>query len=149
MSFASHVQAATFNCRCGIGVTKVLSTYLLCKTLEQLYKSYVGPHLDCGDVTYHVPHSECELSHTPFLTINMENLEQVQYSAALAITGAWKGTYREKLYGKRGWESINLRRWSRRLILFYKTHSNFAPDYTRYPIPQLKWFHTHFVRKVL
>ena len=66
---------------------KYLSTYLPRKTLEQLYKSYVRPHLDCGDVIYHVPHNECELSHTPFLTRNMEKLEQIQYSAALAITG--------------------------------------------------------------
>ena len=44
----------------------------------------------------------------------MEKLEQIQYSAALAITGAWRGTSREKLYDELGWESLNLRRWSKR-----------------------------------
>ena len=68
----------------------------------------------------------------------MEKLEQIQYSAALAITGAWKETSLEKLYDELGWESFNLRRWSRRLILFYKSLNKITPDYTRYPIPQLK-----------
>ena len=36
MSFASHVQAATLNCRHGIGMIKFLSTYLPRKILEQL-----------------------------------------------------------------------------------------------------------------
>ena len=113
---------------------KFLSTHLPRKNLEQLYKSYVRPHLDYGDVIYHVPHSECELSHTPFLTKNMEKLEYIRYSAASAITGAWKGTSREKLCDELGWESLNLRRWIRCLILFYKILNNIILDYTRYPI---------------
>ena len=68
----------------------------------------------------------------------MEKLEQSQYSAALAITGAWKGTSCEKLYDELGWESLNLLRWSRRLILFYKILNNITPNYRRYPILQLK-----------
>ena len=61
-----------------------------------------------------------------------------QYSAALAVTGAWKGTSREKLYAELGWESLNLRRWSRRLVLFYKIVNDMTPEYMRYPIPQLQ-----------
>ena len=68
----------------------------------------------------------------------MEKLEQIQYSAALAITGALKGTSREKLYDQLGWESLNLLRWSRRLIPFYKILNNITPNYRRCPIPQLK-----------
>ena len=68
----------------------------------------------------------------------MEELESVQYSAALAVTGAWKGTSREKLYNELGWESLNLRRWSRRLVMFYKIVNNITPEYTRHPIPQLE-----------
>ena len=98
MSFASHIQAATLKCRRGIRMIKFLWTYLPRKTLEQLYKSYVRPNLDYGDVIYHVPHSDCERSQTPFLTRNMDQYEQIQYSAALAITGAWKGTFHEELY---------------------------------------------------
>eukprot|EP00794_Sanderia_malayensis_P002002 gene2002-2277_t len=68
----------------------------------------------------------------------MEKIESVQYSAALAVTGAWKGTSRQKIYDELGWESLNLRRWSRRLVLFYKMINNLTPHYTRYPIPDLQ-----------
>ena len=67
----------------------------------------------------------------------MGKLESVQYSAALAVTGTWKGTCRERLCNEFGWESLSSRRWSRRLILFYKFINNLTPDYTRDPIPQL------------
>ena len=60
----------------------------------------------------------------------MGKLESVQYSAALAVTGAWTGTSQDKLYSELAWESLGSRRWSRRLILFY----NLTPDYTRNPI---------------
>ena len=68
------------------------------------------------------------------LNTNMEKLESVLYSAALAVTGAWRGTSREKLYNELGWESLNLRRWSRRIVMFYKIVNNVTPEYTRHPI---------------
>ena len=64
-------------------------------------------------------------------------IESVQYSAALAVTGAWRGTSRDKLYNELGWESLDNRRWYRRLTLFYKVSKNHTPDYTRDPIPPL------------
>ena len=65
----------------------------------------------------------------------MGKLESVQYSAALAVTWAWKGTSRDKLYDELGWESLHFQRLSRRLIPFYKIVNNLTPDYKRYPIP--------------
>ena len=65
----------------------------------------------------------------------MEKLEAVQYSAALAVTGTWRGTSREKLYAELGWESLSSRRWSRRMTLFYKMMNNLSPLYTKVPIP--------------
>ena len=67
----------------------------------------------------------------------MEKLESVQYSAALAVTGTWRGTSRDKLYTELGWESLSSRRWSRRLTLFYKFVNNLCPEYTVDPIPPL------------
>ena len=67
----------------------------------------------------------------------MEKLESVQYFAVLAIIGAWKGTPQEKLCNELGWESLNLRRWSRRLVLFFKFVNNLTPQYIRQPIPPL------------
>ena len=75
---------------------RFLAKYLPRHTLNEMYKLYVRPHLDYGDVTYHIPHKICEFSHSFKLTNQMEQLEAVQYSAALAVTGAWKGTSLEK-----------------------------------------------------
>ena len=38
----------------------------------------------------------------------MEKLESVQYAAALAVTGMWRGTSRERLYNELGWEPLSL-----------------------------------------
>ena len=104
-----------------------------------LYKLYVRPHLDYGDVIYHIPQKVCDFSHEVTLHRLMERLESVQYSAGLAITGAWKGTSRDKIYEELGWESLNDRRWSRRLVLFFKFINELAPEYTRHPIPRIRW----------
>ena len=138
LSFTSHINAAISKCRQGIGLLKLLSIYLPRHTLNEIYKLYIRPHLDYGDVIYHTPGNICEYSHNIVLTHQMEKLESVQYSAALAVTGAWRGTSRDKLYDELGWESLHFRRWSRRLILFYKIVNNLTPDYTRYPIPNFR-----------
>ena len=110
LSFASHIQTAITKFRQGIGMIKYLSRYLPRHKFNELYKPYVRPHLDYSDVIYHTPAKICEFSHDTMLNINMEKLESVQYSAALAVTGAWKGASRDKLYNELGWESLNLRR---------------------------------------
>ena len=138
LSFASHIKTVISKSRQGIGMLRFLSKYLPRHTLNDMYKLYVRPHQDYGDVVYHIPHNICEYIHSVLLTNQMEKLESVQYSAALAITGAWKGTSRDKLYDELGWESLNLRRWSRRLILFYKIVNSLTSDYTRHPIPYLQ-----------
>ena len=50
-----------------------------------------------------------------------QKLEQTQYSAALAVSGAWKGTHRQRLYNELGWESLYSTRWYRRLRHFFST----------------------------
>ena len=82
---------------------------------------------------YHIPNKEDSLHcHGNVL---MEKVESVQYSAALAKTGAWRGTSREKIYSELGWESLYSRRWSRRLFMLYKIINNLMPDYISEPIP--------------
>ena len=68
----------------------------------------------------------------------MEKLESAQYSATLAVTGTWRGTSRANLYAELGWESLNLRPWSRRLTLLYKIVNNLTPSYMTEPIPPLQ-----------
>ena len=40
----------------------------------------------------------------------MEKVERIQYQAALAISGAWRGSIRSKLYEGLGWEALSDRR---------------------------------------
>ena len=137
LSFSAHIKSAISKTRKGIGLLKYLSKYLPRHTLNEIYKLYVRPHLDYGDVIYHIPAKVCEFSGNFVLPNLMEKLESVQYSAALAVTGTWRGTSREKLYIDLGLESLSSRRWSRRLTLFYKFLNNLSPEYTVDPIPPL------------
>ena len=133
LSFSSHIQAAITKSRKAIGMLKFMSKYLPRSTLDQLYKLYVRPHLDYGDVIYHTPKNDDAYSEN----YQMEKLESVQYSAALAVSGTWRGTSKERLYEELGWESLSARRWYRRLVLLYKFTNNLTPEYTRAPIPAL------------
>ena len=54
-----------------------------------------------------------------------------------AVSGAWKGTNRIKIYNELGWESLDERRMFRRLTQFYKIMNNLTPEYLRIPVPPL------------
>ena len=57
---------------------KRLSANLPRWALLTIYKSFIGPHLEHGDILYDKPNNE-----------NFQNkIEKVQYKACLAITGA-------------------------------------------------------------
>ena len=62
-------------------------------------------------------------------------LESLQYQAALAVTGAWKGSSTRKIYKELGWESLHHRRWFRRMTQFYKIMNGLTPQYLLDPIP--------------
>ena len=55
-----------------------------------MYKLYVRSHLDCGDIIYHKVDPELSPDFT-------KKPESTQYSAALAVNGAWRGTSKCKL----------------------------------------------------
>ena len=64
-----------------------------------------------------------------------EQIENIQYQAALSITGAWQGTNRSKLYEELGWESLSDRRWCRQLLQLYKIINNKTPIYLKEKLP--------------
>ena len=49
-----------------------------------------------------------------------QKLESIQYNVCLALTGSLQGTSKEKLCQEFGLESLQLRRWYRKLGMFYK-----------------------------
>ena len=56
-------------------------------SLLTMFKSFVRPYLDCGDVIYDQSYNN---------TFH-QKMESIQYNAALAITGAVRGSSRKNL----------------------------------------------------
>ena len=100
-----------------------------------MYNALVRSHLDYCDVIYHIPSKV----HPPPLGVSlhdhMEMLEKKQYRAALAVTGAWQGTSRVKLYEELGWESLSDRRMCRRVLLMHKIVDEKTPKYIHDCLP--------------
>ena len=107
---------------------KHLLKYVSRHVLDQIYKLYVRPHLDYGDIIYHRYDPEMQSTFT-------HKLEQIQYSAALAVSGAWRGTSRQRLYEELGWEALYQRRWYRRMCHFYNLRKTQSPGYLFVEIP--------------
>ena len=57
----------------------------------------------------------------------MEKVERIQHQAALAITGAWQGTSRSKIYEELGWESLSDRQNCRRVLQICKIMNTNTP----------------------
>ena len=68
----------------------------------------------------------------------MQSIGSTQYQAALAVSGAWKGSNTSKLYEELGWGSLTDRRWYRRLLQFYKIINDLEPSYLKDIIPPLR-----------
>ena len=79
-----------------IDLMKKLSQFLPRKCLLTSYKSFVRPNLDYADIIYDKPINESF----------KKKIESVQHNAALIITGAIKGTCRDKIYQELGLESL-------------------------------------------
>jgi hypothetical protein len=90
LNFQSHTKEAILKARRGIGIIRHISRYVSREVLDQVYKLYVRPHLDYGDIIYHKYDPDMKLDLT-------KKLEQTQYSAALAVTGTWRSTSRRRL----------------------------------------------------
>ena len=98
---------------------KRLSLALSRKSLLTIYKSFVRPNLDYVDIIYDKPLNESFKRKT----------EMVHYRAALVITGAIKGTSRDRLYQELGLESLADRKWFSRLFFFHKITQGLLPSY--------------------
>ena len=99
---------------------------------------YVRPHLDYCDIIYHIPVIKNDFDSSLTLNYQMNALERTQYQAALAVSGTWKGTNRNKIYEELGWETLDQRRSFRRLVQFYKIMNDKTPDYLKIPIQSLQ-----------
>ena len=124
-SFEKRLYEKIIKAKKKVGILKHLSKFLPLKTLDQMYKALVRSHLDYCDIIYHIP------SHiNQPLDSMMEKVERIQYQAALAISDAWHGSSRSKLYEELGWEKLS-RRMCRRILQIHKIFNNKTPSYLK------------------
>ena len=109
-----------------IGLLRKLHNFLSRAALITIYKAFIRPHLDYDDIFYDQAYN---------MSFH-QKLESIQYNACLAITGAIRGTSKEKLYQEIGLESLQLRRWYRKLRMFYKVFKRRSPQYLFKLIPE-------------
>ena len=89
LSFSAHINAAISEARRGIGWLRLLSRYFPRSSLCEVYILHIRPHLDYGDVLYHIPTKVCEFRSSNTLPSIMEKLNRsnVQLLSQLRVHG--------------------------------------------------------------
>ena len=82
LTFDRHVEDMILRANKGVGLITRLHRYIPRHSLLTIYKAFIRPHLDYGDVVYDYP------GNASFT----QKLESAQYNASLAITGCFRGT---------------------------------------------------------
>ena len=109
-----------------MGLLRKLHNTLPRLPLLTIYKSFIRPpHLDYGDIIYD----------QAYTSSFHQKIESVLYNSALAITGAVRGTSKEKFYQELGLETLEKRRWYRKLCCFFAIFRNQSPKYLFNIIP--------------
>ena len=119
LNFSEHLKNIFHKTNKTIWLLRKLQTLLPRAPLITIYKSLIRPNLDYGDTIYD----------QTFNMLFQQKMETIQYNAALAITGAIRGSSREKLYQELGLETLQQRRWYRKLCCFYKILKSQSPKY--------------------
>ena len=94
-----HLKDKLSNISKTIGLLRKLQKILTRAPLFTIYKSFIRPHLDFVDIIYDKAYNSSF----------HQNSEKIQYNSALAITGAIRGSFKEKLYQELGLESLEKR----------------------------------------
>ena len=113
LTFDEHLTNVSNKISKTIGMLRKLQNILPRPALLTIYKCFIRPHLDYGDIIYD---QACNFSFH-------QNLESIQHNAALALTGVIRGSSRKTLYQELGLESLQLRRWYRELCCSYKIYN--------------------------
>ena len=86
--FSEHLKTIFRKTNKTIGLLRKLQIHLPRAPLITIYKSFIRPHLDYGDMIYD----------QTFNISFQQKMETIQYNAALAISAAIRGFSRERLY---------------------------------------------------
>ena len=96
MDFQEHFKDYLSKISKTIGLLRKLRKILPRTPLLTIYKSFIRPHLDYGDI----------INNKDYNSSFHQNLEKIQYNSAVAI----RGTSEKKLYQELGLESLKKRR---------------------------------------
>ena len=80
LNSGEHLRYITSKVNASIGLLRKLPKCLPRRSLVTIYKSFIRPHLDCGDVIFDQAYKKSF----------HESLESLQYNVSLATTGAIK-----------------------------------------------------------
>ena len=108
LTFQEHLENMLNKVNKTIGLLRKLQNTLPRPSLLTIYKSFIRPHLDYGNVMYDQAYN----------VSFQQKVESIQYNAAVAITGAISGTSTEKLFEKLDLKSLQDRRWYRKICCF-------------------------------
>ena len=123
-----HLDNITSKADKSIRLLRKLQAVLLRPSLVTIYKAFIKLHLGYG-ILYMIKHTKNHF---------IKKLEPIQYNATLSITGAIRGTSREKLYQELGLESLQKRRWYRKLCYLFKILKGQSPDYLSKILPSIR-----------
>ena len=112
VTFENYLNMVTTTIKKTIGHLCKLQN-LLPRTALMINKAFVRPHLDFGDILYD----------QAFNLSFKQRLRSIQYRTCLAVTGAIRVTYREKIYQELGLESLQSQRWYRKPAKFTRKKS--------------------------
>ena len=110
LNYNTHIKEKLSKVYKGIGFLRNLSNKLPRQALVTIYKAFIRPHLEYGDIIYDKPDNETFIN----------KIEKAQYDTALAITGAIRGTSREKLMLNLALTLLNLGDGSGNWLVFIK-----------------------------
>ena len=125
LTFDEHFNNVLNKVNKTIALLRKLQNLLSRSTLITTYKTFVRPHFAHGDVFFDQTYNNSF----------HEKLESIKHNACLYLTGAIRGSSKEKIYQELGFESLRVRRWYRELCLFYKVLNNEHPQYLSNLIP--------------
>ena len=117
LTFNEHINHILSKVNQSIGLLRKIQSDLPRSSLLTIYKTFIRSHFDYADVVYD----------QSYKLLFHEKLESIQYNAALAVTGAVRGSSSEKHYQELGLESLQNRRWFRKLCQFYKILKSQSP----------------------
>ena len=122
-----HIEIILCKVNKEISIIKKLR-HTLPRKIVTIYKAFLRPHTDYGDMIYDQPSNE------PFYG----KVESIQLKAALAMTGSIQGTSRETFFMELSLESLKSRRWFRRVRCIFKIIKNQVLEYLNNLIQKCK-----------